>query len=80
MFAADCPQFDVINGSLSTSETRYLTSVTVTCDEGFELSGPGQLQCLADGAWSSSVPLCQRAGEASALSHLDHPLVILKFY
>ena len=38
--------------------TTYNSSVTYTCEVGFELSGTAQRRCTATGEWSGSIPSC----------------------
>ena len=41
------------NGSISTNNTEYETSVTYSCDEGFELSAADVVKtCQANKTWS----------------------------
>ena len=43
------------NGTISSINTEYETSVTYSCDEGFELSVTGVVKsCQANKTWSST--------------------------
>lgn len=45
-------------GALSSTTGSTTSVVTVTCEEGFALTGASSLTCQADGAWSSQVGTC----------------------
>ena len=34
------------------------STATYSCDEGYELSGSGQLVCQDDGTWDGPAPTC----------------------
>lgn len=39
--------------------TVYLSIVNYQCDIGYNMNGAPQIQCMANGQWSSSAPTCQ---------------------
>ncbi|XP_045653638.1 E-selectin [Ursus americanus] len=60
------------NGSVSCShapagEFTFGTSCNFTCEEGFLVQGPAQLDCTTQGTWSQQVPVCE-AFQCKALS------------
>ncbi|KAH3840885.1 hypothetical protein DPMN_114343 [Dreissena polymorpha] len=40
------------------------TSVSIECGTGFTLSGKLELECGADGTWSSQLPQCGNHGNS----------------
>ncbi|XP_072686631.1 E-selectin isoform X1 [Canis lupus baileyi] len=60
------------NGSVSCShspagEFSVRSSCNFTCNEGFLMQGPAQIECTAQGQWSQQVPVC-KASQCKALS------------
>ncbi|CAH1783116.1 unnamed protein product, partial [Owenia fusiformis] len=57
-----CPFISIANAQVSSTNTRCGTTVTVTCNPGFELSGQSQVTCRKIGnqpaAWSPGLPTC----------------------
>ena len=49
------------NGTSVLSSDGLKTSVTITCIQGYSLTGESQLTC-EDGNWSQAVPSCGRIG------------------
>ena len=43
-----------------TPDTRFRAVAMYSCDPGFELKGPVKRECLYDGRWSGSAPVCRR--------------------
>ena len=35
------------------------TRVTISCDDGFRVHGNDTIQCLSDGQWDATVPVCK---------------------
>lgn len=55
-----CPNVTVANGQvLSPKGFKYGFRTLVSCDEGYEISGSKELNCLSNGTWSSEIPTCQ---------------------
>lgn len=50
-----------MNGSVSDSTTTYGANVTVTCDNGYDLSASAEITCQADGTWND-IPTCVENG------------------
>ncbi|XP_004464219.2 E-selectin isoform X2 [Dasypus novemcinctus] len=60
------------NGSVSCSyssngELTFKSSCNFTCEEGFVLQGPAQVECTAQGQWTQQIPACE-ALQCKALS------------
>ncbi|XP_004425115.1 PREDICTED: E-selectin isoform X1 [Ceratotherium simum simum] len=60
------------NGSVSCShspagEFTFNSSCSFTCEEGFMLQGPAQVECTAQGQWTQQIPVCE-ALQCKALS------------
>ncbi|XP_039737564.1 E-selectin [Pteropus medius] len=60
------------NGSVSCShspagELTFGSSCDFTCEEGFRLQGPAQVECTAQGQWTQRAPVCE-AFQCKALS------------
>ncbi|XP_052807627.1 sushi, von Willebrand factor type A, EGF and pentraxin domain-containing protein 1-like [Mya arenaria] len=53
----DCGDPTPVNGSVSDSTTTYGANVTVTCDNGYDLSASAEITCQADGTWND-IPTC----------------------
>ena len=47
----------VANGRISTNETTHGARVTLTCNEGYTLSGRPTITC-SHGTWSDETPTC----------------------
>lgn len=47
------------NGKRTGNEFGIGSTVTFSCDEGYELDGESKLTCRSDGQWSAMVPLCK---------------------
>nr|XP_033818197.1 P-selectin [Geotrypetes seraphini] len=72
------------DGSMSCTQSNgaftYNTRCNFTCNEGFMLTGAANLQCTAQGQWTSRTPTCQavECGVPKASSHgamdCSHPL------
>lgn len=56
-----------ISGRMSSVKFYYTIgeAVSFSCDNGLEIKGPKMLKCLKDGKWSSSIPICVSAEQAS---------------
>ncbi|XP_069334416.1 E-selectin [Eulemur rufifrons] len=62
------PQNGSVNCSNSTGEEfSFKSSCSFTCEEGFMLQGPAQVECTAQGQWSQQIPVCE-ALQCTALS------------
>ncbi|XP_078610837.1 sushi, von Willebrand factor type A, EGF and pentraxin domain-containing protein 1-like [Branchiostoma floridae x Branchiostoma japonicum] len=56
-----CPSLTApTNGTLSPPGPAYSypSTVTITCNTGYQLNGASSLTCQADGTWSNPVPIC----------------------
>uniref|UniRef100_A0A8C9B0Z1 E-selectin n=1 Tax=Prolemur simus TaxID=1328070 RepID=A0A8C9B0Z1_PROSS len=53
------PQNGSVNCSNSTEEFSFKSSCNFTCEEGFMLQGPAQVECTAQGQWSQQIPVCE---------------------
>lgn len=53
-----CPELEIANANISSSNTSYGTEVSVSCLAGFELFGDALLVCRANGVWSGLTPIC----------------------
>ncbi|KAI8485001.1 hypothetical protein Bbelb_372470 [Branchiostoma belcheri] len=57
--AIQCPTLTApANGALSTTDTAIRTTVTTTCNTGYQPSGAASTTCQADTTWSNPVPTC----------------------
>ncbi|XP_052282873.1 CUB and sushi domain-containing protein 1-like isoform X18 [Dreissena polymorpha] len=55
----DCHTFPInVHGHVSTNSTTYRTSVTITCDTGYNLNGNSTSICESNGHWSSIGQTC----------------------
>ena len=56
----------ISDGSIDFSSvvTTYGSTVNVTCDTGYSLTGGTMIECLADGTWSNTVT-CQIKGNVT---------------
>ncbi|XP_052282860.1 sushi, von Willebrand factor type A, EGF and pentraxin domain-containing protein 1-like isoform X6 [Dreissena polymorpha] len=55
----DCHTFPItLHGHVSTNSTTYRTSVTITCDTGYNLNGKSTSICESNGNWSSIGQTC----------------------
>ena len=43
----------------NSSSARIEEKIGFSCEEGFELDGLDELECLEDGSWSDIPPICQ---------------------
>ena len=48
------------NGQQSGSGTTFGSTVTFTCNQGYNLQGDSRRTCMADGQWNGSAPTCSR--------------------
>ena len=54
-----CPEFPhIAHGKISKRNDSTQSSVTVQCEEGYNLVGSSTLTCTALGYWSSVPPIC----------------------
>ena len=59
LFLADCPVLNAPeNGSVSSFNRTYGSTVTVTCKDRFYLNGSEHLVCQENGKWSDHMPNC----------------------
>lgn len=58
----DCGDPTPMNGLLSTGVTTYGSVLTVSCEDGYDLSGPSQITCQTDGSWTD-IPVCVAKGK-----------------
>ncbi|XP_008976534.2 E-selectin [Pan paniscus] len=61
------------NGSVRCShspagEFTFKSSCNFTCEEGFMLQGPAQVECTTQGQWTQQIPVCE-AFQCTALSN-----------
>uniref|UniRef100_A0A8D2QC34 Beta-2-glycoprotein 1 n=1 Tax=Zonotrichia albicollis TaxID=44394 RepID=A0A8D2QC34_ZONAL len=47
------------NGKMEFEELQYQSTVTFSCDPGYNLVGSRTSQCMADGKWTGTFPQCQ---------------------
>uniref|UniRef100_A0A8U7NQU9 Beta-2-glycoprotein 1 n=2 Tax=Corvus moneduloides TaxID=1196302 RepID=A0A8U7NQU9_CORMO len=47
------------NGKMDFEEFQYQSTVTFSCDPGYNLVGSRTSQCMADGKWTGTFPQCQ---------------------
>ena len=60
------------NGGTMQTTTTFGSIVNHTCNEGFNLTGADQRECLANGSWSAPLPTC--------VSKLDTLKLSIGFY
>ncbi|CAL1545259.1 unnamed protein product [Lymnaea stagnalis] len=51
---------DIMNGYILSSSMRVGATVEYVCSTGFIHDGVTSIECLADGMWSSELPVCKR--------------------
>ena len=57
-----CQSLDQIaNGNLEISRSNVGGAVQYTCEDGFDLEGSVERNCLATGNWSGDTPACVRS-------------------
>ena len=57
-----CPDM-LMNGNLNCPNGAtgvFEDTCTFSCNAGYELQGPYNRTCLADGSWSGGKPVCER--------------------
>ena len=69
MFYLDCGDPTPVNGSVSDPATTYNTTVGVSCETGYSLSGSAEIVCQADGTWSDS-PTCLENGKLQCFTKM----------
>ena len=56
----DCgPLTSPLNGTITFPSTNFDSEASYSCDVGFELNGPSERLCQADGEWSGVEPACE---------------------
>ena len=66
---------DPVNGEVHQTG-RYLGDRAIyTCSSGWEIVGPEERVCQADGEWSNNEPYCKKRGESSSPSRRILPLL-----
>ena len=58
VFVSDCMPLIVANEKKSTNSSRHGTDVTITCNEGYTLSGSPGRQTCTQGEWKGIMPTC----------------------
>jgi len=54
-----CSNVDApVSGGKNGNTFTYNSTVTFTCDPGYNLTGDSSIICQANGSWSASVPTC----------------------
>ena len=53
---------EVENGFVFANSTTYGSNAYYSCADGYDLHGPSQITCLANGSWSSFDMYCKRRG------------------
>ena len=48
------------NVHVTSSDFRYATTATFSCDPGYVIIGESRLVCTETGQWSAPVPTCER--------------------
>lgn len=54
-----CETFAIANGLFKFSEITINTKVTISCKDGYKLSGQSVVTCGADGSWTPALPTCE---------------------
>ncbi|XP_076797623.1 P-selectin isoform X2 [Arvicanthis niloticus] len=81
----DIPQHVLMNCSHPLGDFSFNSQCTFSCAEGYELSGPSELQCLASGIWTNNPPQCKvvqcRSLEAPLHGSMDcmHPFAAFAY-
>ncbi|NP_001348402.1 P-selectin [Oryctolagus cuniculus] len=65
----DVPEHTFMNCSHPLGMFSFHSQCSFHCAEGFQLSGPSELECLASGVWTSELPQC----EVVQCEHLETP-------
>ena len=59
--AIDCGILDdPANGEVSVSSTTFNSTAIYSCNTGYTVTGDDMRECLENGLWSGSEPLCTR--------------------
>lgn len=62
VFLPDCGDPTPVDGTANITLTTYGAVVEITCEPGFDLSGPSVVSCTTDGTWSDN-PTCNANGK-----------------
>ena len=58
-------------GTSSNSVTTFMSTTTISCNDGYEISGTAEITCQADGTWSAT-PTCDPSGKYRLLPRRKH--------
>ncbi|XP_060220582.1 P-selectin isoform X3 [Meriones unguiculatus] len=89
-YVKECGKFDIpkhvlMNCSHPLGDFSFNSQCAFRCAEGYELSGPSRLECLASGIWTDEPPQCKavqcRSLEAPIHGTMDcvHPLAAFAY-
>ena len=62
------------NGQRGTFNATFMSSVTYSCNAGYNLQGSSTLTCMANLKWSPSVPTCN--GESTLQNLIKQKLIL----
>ena len=69
MWSSDIPSCEPItciipeeipNGNVTFTSVKFGATAAYVCDDGYDIIGPSNVTCGANGNWSDSPPICQR--------------------
>ena len=75
-----CWDLDVLppkNGKRTGNEFGIGSTVSFSCNQGYELIGNSSLTCQSDGQWSGIVPICEGLERFRLCVNLFHLLLLL---
>ena len=58
VFSARCPLPNIASGSVRLTGVTPGSTVTYSCNDGYNLVGTSVRTCLANGDWNGSAPIC----------------------
>lgn len=59
LLGIQCPSlYDIPNGGITYDNSLFETQAYYYCTEEYQLIGPAQRECQADGSWSGQEPFC----------------------
>ena len=63
---SDCDSLTApTNGQVSGETTTFNSTLTFTCDAGYDLTGDATVTCNATGSWDYAAPTCDIKGECN---------------
>ena len=63
LFIVQCPMLmnvTLTNCTNGTTNPAFEDTCTFSCNTGYEIQGPNDRTCLANGSWSGGNPVCEK--------------------